>query len=109
MLIARRILSIRVQDRDMPVEVRLFEPVPDDEAWSCGYEIDWPLGPEIGRAVGVDSIQAIVLALQKVGTILYTSDYHRNAQLTWPPGGDGYGFPVASNIRDLLIGEDLNL
>jgi hypothetical protein len=109
MPIATRKLSVRVQDRDVALEIRIFEPVSENEAWSCRYEIDWPSGTKSARAVGVDAIQAIILALQKIGITLYMSDYHKNAQLTWPAAGGGYGFPVSRNVRDLLIGEDLNL
>ena len=109
MLIATRKLVVRIEDRDVMLEIRLFEPVSDDGASSCRYEIDWPSGTKNGRAVGVDGIQAIVVALQKIGIALYTSEYHKNAQLAWSAAGSGYGFPVPSNARDLLVGEDLNI
>lgn len=108
--IATRKLNVKEQDRDIEVEIRLFEPQPENDAWACRYEIDWPSGLKSGNAMGVDAIQAMLLALQKIGIILYTSDYHRNAQLTWPSAaGGGYGFPVPSNVRDLLTGEDVNI
>jgi uncharacterized protein DUF6968 len=109
MLIATRKLDARIQGHDTAVQIRIFQPVCENEAWTCEYEIDWPSGAKSGRAVGVDAIQAILLALQKVGVTLYTSDYHKNGQLSWPSSGSGYGFPVPSNVRDLLIGEDLRL
>jgi hypothetical protein len=37
---------------------------------------------------------------------LYASDYHENGQLMWTDEGLGYGFPVASTLRDLLVGDD---
>lgn len=109
MVIATRKLAIRSEGCDVTFEVRLFEPISDDEASSCRYEIDWPSGQKHGRAVGIDSMQAIFLALQKIGIALYVSEYHKNAQLVWPMAGDGYGFPVPGNARDLLVGEDLDM
>lgn len=106
MPIATRKLVVRIEGRDVMLEIRLFKPVSDDGAWSCRYEIDWPSGTKHGRAVGIDGIQAILLALQKIGIILYTSEHHKNAQLAWPAAKSGYGFPVPSNARDLLVGED---
>lgn len=41
-----------------------------------------------------------------VGTDIYTSDYHASGKLRWGEPGTGYGFPVPSSIRDLLIGDD---
>lgn len=109
MVIAIRKLLVRSEGCDVTVEIRLFAPVADDGTSSCRYEIDWPSGTRHGRAAGIDSIQAILLALQKIGIALYTSEYHENGQLVWPMAGSGYGFPVPSTIRDLLVGEDLDM
>ena len=109
MLIATRKLAVRLEGRDAALEIRLFEPVSDEGASSCSYEIDWPDGTKKGRAVGVDGIQAIFVALQKIGIVLYTSKYHKDSQLAWPAAGSGYGFPVPTNARDLLVGKDLDI
>ncbi|WP_374383116.1 hypothetical protein [Dongia sp.] len=109
MLIAARKLAVRSEGLELTLEVRLFKPVSEDGAWSCQYEIDWPDGTKKGRAVGVDGIQAILVTLQKIGILLYTSKYHENAQLVWPAAESGYGFPVPSNTRDLLMGEDVEM
>ena len=57
---------------------------------------------------GVDSAQALVLALQMIGAEIYSSDYHKSGNLFWERHGDGYGFPVVPTLRDLLRGSDLN-
>ena len=44
--------------------------------------------------------------MQMVGAHLYTSEYHEAGQLRWGEPGEGYGFPVAHSIRDMLIGDD---
>jgi hypothetical protein len=51
-------------------------------------------------------VQALVIALQMIGTELYTSAYHREGRLIYPRLPGGFGFPVAGNVRDLLEGED---
>ncbi len=109
MLIATRELTVRLEGREVTLEIRIFKPESDDGASSCRYEIDWPSGMKNGRAGGVDGFQAILLAMQKIGVALYTSEYHKNAQLVWPAAERGYGFPVPSNARDLLMGEDLDM
>ncbi len=58
-------------------------------------------------AFGVDSVQALELALQMIGITLYTSSYHRLGQIFFEMEGSGYGFPVPTNARDMLIGDDL--
>ena len=55
---------------------------------------------------GVDSVQALDLALRAVGAQLYASDHHASGNLVWEEPGKGYGFPVTNNIRDLLVGDD---
>ena len=72
----------------------------------CEYEIDWPEGTRKFAAHGVDSVQAIELALKMIGAEIYASDYHKSKMLRWEKPGQGYGFPVARTLRDLLEGDD---
>ena len=109
MLIAHRCLTISGQSGDIEVPVRLFQPEENDSGWICRYEIDWPSRKKAHWAGGIDSIQAMILALQMIGAEIYTSGYHRSGALRWSEQTHGYGFPVARNIRDLLIGDDINL
>jgi hypothetical protein len=106
MSIATRVLKFQSSDGDIDVPVRLFAPRHEAEVWSCRYEIDWPDGQWAHAAVGVDAVQAVLLALQMIGAVLYTSDYHKSGKLFWEKPGRGYGFPVPSNLQDMLIGDD---
>ena len=63
-------------------------------------------GVETYTIYGLDQMQAVVLALQGVGAILYLSDYHQTGRLYFDKLGNGYGFPVPKNIRDMLVGDD---
>jgi hypothetical protein len=58
------------------------------------------------RGRGTDAIQALLNALQMVGTEIYCSEEHRSGKLSWDDNWSGYGFPVPGNIRDLLAGSD---
>jgi hypothetical protein len=104
--IATRILSVRQGDQDTRVSIRIFAPEASKQNWSCRYEIAWPDGTRKMAAGGVDSVQALRLALQMIGAEIYTSEYHKSGNLIWHETGRGYGFPVASNLRDLLQGDD---
>jgi len=106
MIIARRSLNLRQGQTDIEVMVRLYQPEPDGDAWTTRFEIDWPEGPRRGAATGLDSLQSLLLALQMIGSEIYTSNYHKAGALAWHEPGQGYGFPVPQNLRDLLIGHD---
>lgn len=109
MMIAIRVLRLRGSNADVDIPIRVFLPeAGEKDAWSCRFEIDWPHGKRSVSAWGVDSVQAILLALQMVGAEIYTSDYHKSGNLVWREPAQGYGFPVPSSIRDLLIGDDAN-
>jgi hypothetical protein len=109
MLMAIRSLKVWHADADVDVQVRLYMPEQDEQAWVCKYEIGWPTGVKRSLARGVDAIQAILLALYKIGIEIYTSDYHKAGKLTWLAPGRGYGFPVSKSVRDLLTGDDVGL
>jgi hypothetical protein len=109
MQIAYRRLITSSASGDIDVPIRLFKPEENDGAWICRYEIEWPDQKHSGFAAGADSIQALVLALQRIGVEIYTSAYHKTGSLKWPRSAKGYGFPIARNLRDLLIGDDADL
>ena len=106
-IIATRNLSLRDGDEIVPIPVRIFAPEREKSgSWSCRYEIDWPDKKKKMTAGGYDSVQALLVALQMIGSELYTTNYHKAGNLFWGKPGDGYGFPVAPSIRDLLQGDD---
>ena len=109
MVIATRHLKLQLPAEEIDISVRIFLPEADNGSWRCGYEIDWPDGKRSSAAVGIDSVQALFLALQKIGIEIYTSDYHQQGQLIWFEADQGYGFPVTRNVRDRLVGADQHL
>lgn len=106
MKIATRQLKLRGASGDVEVSVDIFLPEQDGTAWKCCYEINWPEEKWSSYAGGFDSAQAIVLALQKIGSDIYFSDYHRSGKLFWDSPEKGYGFPLPASARDMLIGDD---
>ena len=106
-MIATRTLTLRTTSGNKQIPIRLFAPEQAaDGHWLCRYEIDWPDGAHRHAAHGEDSAQALVIALQMIGSVIYASDYHKSGQLMLDEPGRGYGFPVTNNLRDLLIGDD---
>ncbi|MEE7493981.1 DUF6968 family protein [Methylobacterium oryzae] len=106
MVIGARVLTIRDPDGDVPVPVRLCAPEYADGHWICRYTIDWPEQPRDSCGAGADALQALHLAMQKIGFDLYASAAHKAGILMWEKRGDGYGFPIPKNGRDLLVGAD---
>jgi hypothetical protein len=107
MIIAQRTLEIRQLGKAHSyVEVKLFAPVQRGADWSCRYEIDWPEGQQAMDIYGFDSMQAVILALQVIGSDLYASKAHGDRTLVFEKPGSGYGFPIAGVLRKALIGDD---
>jgi hypothetical protein len=107
MIAATRMLRLKSEGRDREIPIRIFVPeLADDKTWWCHYEIGWPEGIWKSRAGGVDSAQALFLAMQMIGSDIYTSNYHQSGELFLDRPGEGYGFPVPSSLRGLLMGDD---
>ena len=106
MIVATRSLKLRDGSADVKIPIRIFAPEKNDNDWSCRYEIDWPEGTEVMKAWGLDSVQAIILALQMIGADIYTSTYHKSGKLMFEAPVRGYGFPVPDSLRHMLIGDD---
>ncbi len=106
MQIAERILKLTHDNRAEDVAVRLHAPQKAGNVWVCRYEINWPERPKTMSVQGVDSVQATLLAMQMIGTDLYTSNYHKAGELIFERPGGGFGFPVPNGLRDLLEGDD---
>jgi hypothetical protein len=95
-VIATRALTLDGH-QDGQIEVVLFRPTPDGNDFRCNYTIDG----KPGRAYGVDEMQALFLALQSIGSRLYTSAYFKAGKLTWLEMRD-LGFPVPPGADDLI-------
>jgi len=106
MVTLERSLVYASGDSDVEIRINVHAPIRGKRDWQCAYEIAWPDGSRRGFGYGVDSAQAMLLALHAIGTDIYTSDYHRSGRLSWERPGRGYGFPVPRTIRNLLIGDD---
>lgn len=106
MMALSRVLKLRDRGGAVEVSIRIFWPAQEESAWACRWEIDWPDRRRANVARGFDPIQALVHALQTVGTEIYCSDEHKSGRLFWLADRVGYGFPLPANIRDLLVGDD---
>ena len=107
MQILTHALYIRMPDGEQLIDIRIFKPTKAlSHSWSCKYEIDWPEGMHEAEGFGADALQALSITLKRIGAEIYTSTYHQEGRLRAYENEDGYGFPVPSSIRDMLIGAD---
>jgi hypothetical protein len=106
MNVLTRSLKMNVRGAAVDVPVRIFWPTEDKGGWDCRWEIVWTDRQRTNSGRGSDAIQALLNALQMVGTEIYCSEEHRSGKLSWDDNWSGYGFPVLGNVRDLLAGSD---
>ncbi len=60
----------------------IYEPQPDQADWRCEYEIAWPTSARRSYAMGVDSFQALQLAMFKISTDVGVSDAFKAGELS---------------------------
>jgi hypothetical protein len=109
MIILGRLLKLDTDGGEIDVPTTIHLPVDMQDHWQCDYEIGWPEGVRRGKGLGIDSVQALLIALKNIGAEIYASDAHRSGKLMWDRRGAGYGFPLAPGIRDLYEGDDKSL
>ena len=76
----------------------------NESDYYCPFQIMGIGDEQVRYSGGVDTVQALQLALEQIGTRLYSSEEARTGKLSWDGGstkGD-LGFPVPDVIRDLV-------
>ena len=106
MIILSRLLKLEADGGETDVPITIHLPVDMQDHWRCDYEIGWPEGIKRAKGLGIDSVQALLIALKNIGAEIYASDAHRSGRLMWDRRGAGYGFPLVPGIRDLYEGDD---
>ncbi len=105
-IIATREL-ILIDGKKVSVIIGKPEKFPDSDDYYCPYQI-MGIGRESVRyAGGIDSVQALILTLNMIGSDLYTSKEAKAGILRWVGGERGdLGFPVPEVLRDLKGGKE---
>jgi hypothetical protein len=83
---------------DRTVTLRIFRPVPHRGDFRCDIRIQWPDRERATQAYGVDSLQALYLALQKAHIVLAASAEQMGGGLTWL-GDEDLDLPVFKAIH----------
>ena len=103
---ARRALRGKTDKGDVEIAVTIFAPTADGANWSCVYEIEWPDLTRRNTALGVDPMQALILAQQLVGAGLYAARPGQIQTLDWLADDGSLGFPLPPSLRGFARGDD---
>lgn len=78
-------------------------PLPGYEAYRCHFKIIGMGTEKVRYGEGADAMQALILALTKIGSLLYTSDESQSKRLSWMDMWN-LGFPAyAGEDSDDLV------
>ena len=99
-------MYLQKSNNSVVITAQVHRPIKEGDDFRCDYSINWPGSTEMGRAYGVDGLQALLLAIQRVGVDVYCSDYAKNADLVWLEDGRGFGLVLPRNLADLYQGDD---
>ena len=78
---------------------RFLRPVLDEGDYRCDIEIDWPEPGTSKHAYGVDEVQALLLAMQRVHLDLLAARENRGTDVAWF-GDLSLGLPIPNAARD---------
>jgi hypothetical protein len=71
--------------------------------YKCENQICGLKNNNIKHACGIDSLQALMLALERVGAEIYTYQDHKDGRLRWAGDESGLlGLPIPNNIEDII-------
>ena len=75
-VICERNYQTAIDGEIRPVPVQWMKPALEPTGdWSCTFRIEWPHRPErVRKCFGIDSVQALQLALDAVAVELYTAE-----------------------------------
>lgn len=87
------------------VRLRVAAPVADQDDWRCAFSLAWPDREDADYAMGVDSLQALHLALQKAHIDLLLSPEGRAGELRWLEMTD-LGLPLPPGMTPETVQAD---
>lgn len=96
--------EFELHGRPLPVHLHAPAATPHGD-FECRWEILWPQGARSAHAVGMDSMQALLLALVAVRAELIASPAYQDGKLTYLGGAD-LGFPPASGKGCVYLPQD---
>lgn len=65
------------------IRLQVFAPEPIMEDWECKYILELPNRTLEGKIIGIDSLQALLLTLKTLKTLLNNYTTNHEIKLTW--------------------------
>jgi hypothetical protein len=88
------------KDSEHYIEVVVHSPTEDRGDYRCDYEIlEHGEILKRGHALGVDSLQALILALQRLGVDVESLDYRKEMRLYWNDQSNDLGLLLPMELR----------
>ena len=81
------------------VECRFFQPELADVDYVCRYEVGWLNKQLSGKSFGIDQVQALLLAMQKVHADLLFLRVERGLKVEWLES-ENLALPILDSIQD---------
>ena len=98
LVICQRTFQQDVAGEPKSFRVAWMQPVADRNDWVCQFVIEWPDRPwRAVRIFGVDSVQALLLAMKSASAELYAAE----PQVYLFEPDDVLNLPILSNVADL--------
>ncbi|NJC42291.1 hypothetical protein GGQ87_002586 [Brevundimonas alba] len=97
-VVCERIFQQIIDGKTHRFRVVWMPPVPAAIDWACEFVIEWPSRPwRSRRSSGVDSAQALLLAMKSVSGELYDAE----PPVFWHEPDDILDLPILEEVRDL--------
>jgi hypothetical protein len=98
-VVATRVIDVEGRADKYVVEIGTPQQFEDDESWYCPYRITGPNREHRFAIVGIDSVQALWLALNVIGSELFVLNRDLGGKLRLL-GEEELGFPVPASALD---------
>jgi len=102
-IIARRMFDCG--ENNVLLEIGAPYPVEGHADYLCPYRINGLGDGRVVRIGGVDSMQALFLAMRSAAGALYAASAKQNDKITWY-GQHNLGLPIPKDFADLVPPED---
>jgi hypothetical protein len=81
------------------VECRFFQPELVDIDYVCRYEVEWPNKQLSSKSFGIDQVQALLLAMQKVHADLLFLRVKKGSKVEWLEN-ENLALPIIDSIQE---------
>lgn len=102
--VTRKLLLKYPVEKEVIIQIGSPQPFPASSDYFCPYQILGMSDESVNYCGGIDEIQALILTLERIGSVLYASNEYKKGYLSWEGSEKGnLGFPIVDSVQ--LISE----